>query len=361
EPVERQILAELYETTDQLEAAVGEHSQVLQKDPMRVEPYRALYKLALKMHDYDRAWCMCAALAFLKKADAEEQQFFEDYRPRGMIQVKSRLDNEQWVKNLFHKDESLYLGKIFEMITPSAIVAKTTQLRAARQLPVLDKRFKQDPSTSTVTFAKTFGWAAQVLGIPLPELYVRNDVPGALMAVPSSPPASVAGQTVLTGFTPQELTFIVGKHLSSYRGEHYIRNLFPTMNELKMMLFAAIKLVQNDFAVPPEMAQAVGVTAQELVKYMQPIQRDSLRIVVNKFMEDGAKADLKRWMQAVEISASRAGLLLCGDLEIARKIISAEPQLPGDLSPTEKMKELIVFSVSEQYFALRKTLGIAVG
>jgi len=48
-------------------------------------------------------------------------------------------------------------------------------------------------------------------------------------------------------------------------------------------------------------------------------------------------------------------------MEIAKKIITAEPQLPGDLSPPEKMKELLVFSVSEQYFSLRKTLGIAVG
>ena len=249
EPVERQILAELYEATEQMESAIGEHAIVLQKDPMRVDPYRSLYKLHLKMHEYDRAWCMCAALAFLHKADEEEQRFFEDYRPRGMIQVKSRLDNEQWVRNLFHKDENIYVGKIFEMITPAAIVAKTNQLRAARQLPVLDKRFKQDPATSTVTFAKTFGWAAQVLGVPLPDLYVRNDVPGALVAVPAAPPASVAGQTVLTGFTPQELTFIVGKHLSYYRGEHYIRNLFPTLNELKVLLFAAIQIIRPDFAV----------------------------------------------------------------------------------------------------------------
>ncbi len=361
EAVERQILAELFEASDQLEAAIGEHAIVLQKDPMRIDPYRSLYKLYLKMHEYDRAWCMCAALAFLKKADEEEQRFFEDYRPRGMIQVKSRLDNEQWVKNLFHKDENLFIGKIFDMITPAAIVAKTNQLRAARQLPSLDKRFKQDPATSTVTFAKTFGWAAQVLGVPLPELYVRNDVAGALVAVPSAPPASVAGQTVLTGFTPQELTFIVGKHLAYYRGEHYIRNLFPTLNELKVMFFAAIKIVMPEFAVPPEMAQAVNQTAAELVKYMQPIQRDSLRIVVQKFIEDGAKADLKRWMQAVELSAARSGLLLCADLEIAKKIIAAEPQLPGDLPPADKLKELIVFSVSEQYFALRKALGIAVG
>ena len=361
EPVERQILAELYEQTDQLEAAIGEHAQVLQKDPLRVDPYRSLYKLALKMHDYDRAWCMCSALAFLHKADEEEQRFFEDYRPRGMIQVKSRLDNEQWVKNLFHKDENIFIGKIFEMVTPAAIVAKTQALLKAKQLPALDRRFKQDPATSTVTFAKTFGWAAQVLGIQLPELYVRNDVPGALIAVPSRPPASVAGQSVLTGYTPQELTFIVGKHLSYYRGEHYIKNLFPTLGELKVVMFSAIKIIQPDFAVPPEMAQAVNTTASELVKYMQPVERDSLRLVVQKFIEDGAKADLKRWMQAVDVSAARAGLLLCADLEIAKKIIAAEPQLPGDLSPPEKLKELIVFSVSEQYLALRKALGIAIG
>src|SRR5579871_70400 len=229
---------------------------------------------------------MCAALSFLHKADDEEQRFFEDYRPRGMIQVKSRLDNEAWVKNLFHKDENIYIGKIFEMLTPAAIVAKTNQLKSQKQLPVLDKRFRQDPATSTVTFAKTFGWAAQVLGVSTPELYVRNDVTGGLIAVPAVSPASLAGQTVLTGFTPQELTFIVGKHLSGYRGEHYIKNLFPTLNELKVILFAGVKLVMPEFSVPGEMAQAVNATAAELAKHMQPVQRESLRVVVQRWMED---------------------------------------------------------------------------
>jgi tetratricopeptide (TPR) repeat protein len=361
EAVERQILAELYEATEQTEAAVGEHALVLQKDPLRVDPYRSLYKLYLRMREYDRAWCMCAALSFLHKADEEELRFFEDYRPKGMPQVKSRLDNESWVRNVFHRDENLYIGKMFEMLTPAAIIAKTNQVRSQKQPPILDRRFRQDPATSTVTFAKTFGWAAQVLGVATPELYVRNDVPGALIAVASTPPASVAGQTVLTGFTPQELVFIVGKHLSGYRGEHYIKNLFPTLNELKVILFAGVKIVMPEFTVPGEMAQAVNATATELLKHVQPVQRESLKIVVQKWMEDGAKADLKRWMQATEITACRAGLLLCADLEIAKKIIAAEPQLPGDLPPAEKMKELLVFSVSEQYFAVRKALGIAVG
>ena len=124
-------------------------------------------------------------MAASNPARTELRKLTDSRGNRAMIQVKSRLDNEQWVKNLFHKDENIFIGKIFEMVTPAAIVAKTQALAKAKQLPALDRRFKQDPATSTVTFAKTFGWVAQVLGIQLPDLYVRNDVPGALVAVPS--------------------------------------------------------------------------------------------------------------------------------------------------------------------------------
>ena len=358
--VDREILAELFESTDQTDAAIGEHATVLQKDPMRVEPYRALCRLYLRRHEYDRAWCMCAALAFLRQADEGEQQFFESYRPRRMIQARNRLGNEHWVKSLFHEDEDLYVDKIFEMIVPAAIVTKLNQLRATSQLPVLDRRYRQDLATSTVTLAKTFGWAAQVLGVQTPDLYVRSDIAGSLLAVPGSPPASLAGQTILSGFTPQELTFIVGKHLAYYRGGHYMRNLFPALNELEVMLFAAIKIAKSDFVVPREIADGVGSAAQELVKYMQPIQRDSLRLVVQRFIEQGVKVNLEKWVQTVEVTAMRAGLLLCADLEIAKKIIVAEPQLPGDLTQADKLRELVVFSVSEPYFNLRETLGVAV-
>jgi golgin subfamily B member 1 len=358
---DRQILAELYEATEKPDLAIEEQQEILAREATRVEPYRALYRLYVHQQQYDPAWCMCQALSFLGKADDDENKFFDDYRPKGMLQVKSRLDNELWVKNLFHPDENLYIGKIFEMLAAAALMAKIQQLKTSKQLPTVDRRWKQDPATSTVTFAKTFGWAAQVLGVTCPELYVRNDVPGALVAVPIAPPASVAGQSVLTGFQPQDLSFIVGKHLAYYRAEHYIKHLFPTVPELTMILYAGVKMVDPATPVPAEMTAQVNVTAAELVKYMQPIQIEGLRLVVRKFIEDGAKANIKRWSQSVELTACRAGLLLCGDLDIAKKLIVAEPQIPGDLPPQEKLKELIIFSVSPQYFTLRKVLGIAIG
>jgi tetratricopeptide (TPR) repeat protein len=355
-----QILAELYEVSERWDEAIDEQRVILDADPLKIDPYRALYRLYLHKQSYDEAWCLAAAMSFLRKADEEEKRFFEDYRPQGMLAVKGRLSNEHWVKYVFHADENLYVSKIFEMIAPAALQAKVAQLQAQGKPPVLDKRFKQDPATSTVTFAKTFGWAAQVLGVQGPDLYVRNDVPGAIVAVPAMPPASVAGQTVLTGFQPQELTFMCGKHLALYRGEHYIRTLFPTQAELTIMLYAGVMIAAPQTPLPQDMLAQIRATAQELSKYMQPVQLEGLRMVVKRFIEEGAKANIKRWNQAVELTACRAGLIVSGDLEIAKKLIGAEPQLPGDLSAADKMKELLLYFVGEQYTQVRRALGIAV-
>lgn len=357
---ERQILSELYESTERYDEAIKEQRNILDQDALRVDPYRALYRLYLHKQTYDEAWCVASAMAFMRKTDAEEQRFFEDYKPQGMLQVRGRLTNDHWVRHLFHADENLYVSKIFEMIAAAALQAKIAQLKMQNKVPVLPPKSKQDPATSTVTFAKTFGWAGQVLGIATPELYVRNDVPGSVVAVPAIPPASVAGQTVLSGFTPQELAFLCGKHLAAYRGEHYIRTLFPTQAELTIMLFAGVMIAAPNTPMPADIARQVQTTAQELAKYMEPVQLEGLRAVVKRFIEEGAKANIKRWSQAVELTACRAGLLVSGDLEIAKKILAAEPTVPGDLTPAEKMKELLVFSVSEHYTALRKALGVSI-
>jgi hypothetical protein len=355
-----QILAELYEVNERWDEAIGEQRILLLADPLAIDPYKALYRLYLHKQTYDEAWCLAAAMAFLRKADDEEKRFFEDYRPQGILPVKGRLTSELWSNSVFHPDENQHISKIFEMLAPAALQAKIAQLQSQGKLPVLDKRFKQDPATSTVTFAKTFGWAAQVLGIQAPDLYVRNDVRGAIVAVPAVPPASVAGQTVLTGFQPQELTFMCGKHLSHYRGEHYIRTLFPTHAELTIMLFAGVMIASPNTPLPQEMAAQIRATAQELAKYMQPVQLEGLRMMVKRFIDDGAKANIKRWNQAVELTACRTGLIVSGDLEVAKKILSAEEQLPGDLSTADKMKELLLYFVSDEYTQVRKALGIAV-
>ncbi len=359
-PIQRKILAELYESTEQWGDAIKEQRRILMSDPLAEEPYQALYRLQLHKQAYDDAWCVASAISFMGKADPETERFFQDYRPQGMLPVKGRLGNDHWLKALVHPDENLHISKIFEMIAPAALQAKIALLKSQKKYISPPEQFRQDPATSTITFAKTFGWAAQVLGVSPPALYVRNDVPGYLQAMPHDPPASIAGQTVLSGFQPQELTFICGKHLSNYRPEHYMQVLFPTRDELTIMLFAGVLLAQPNQPMPPGQEASIRQAAQQLGHFIQPAQLEGLRQVVKQFLAAGAKANVKRWNQAVELTACRAGLLLCGDLEIAKKIIAQEGQTPGGLTPQDKIKDLLVFAVSVEYCALRKVLGVAI-
>jgi len=65
---EHMILSELYETANDLDSAIGEYQSILKIDAMRVDPYRKLYTLYLTKKTYDEAWCLAAALAFLRQA-----------------------------------------------------------------------------------------------------------------------------------------------------------------------------------------------------------------------------------------------------------------------------------------------------
>ncbi len=103
-----------------------------------------------------------------------------------------------------------------------------------------------------------------------------------------------------------------------------------------------------------------GLALTKLAEAGNPDKWEEAKEPLKKFIEAGAKANIKRWNQAVELTACRAGLVLCADLEIAKKIISQEQQLPGDLPVADKLKELLLFAVSEEYSAIRKALGVAV-
>ncbi|WP_053234357.1 tetratricopeptide repeat protein [Sandaracinus amylolyticus] len=349
---EHQILAELYAVIPgRTDDAIAEHQWLLRQDPYRVDSYQALYKLYFDARQYDKAWCLASTLVFLKKADAEQNQFFEQYRQKGPIRPSSRLDNERWLKDLAHPEQDLVTSKIFEVIWPAVLSLKGKADKDAGLAP----KYQVDPANSTVTLARTYGFVAQVLGMQAPRLFLRQDVPGGLVHLPVWPQGSLCGSTLLQGFQPQDLMFVCGRHLSDYRGEHFIRTMLPSNSELKTVLMAGLAIA----GLVPANDPAIQTTVQTLAPKLNPAQIDALRSLGKRFLEAGARTDIKRWLQCVELTACRAGFLICNDLETAARMVTAlGPAGPVDLPPKEKVKELVLFSVSEEYFRLRQALGI---
>ncbi len=69
---------------------------------------------------------------------------------------------------------------------------------------------------------------------------------------------------------------------------------------------------------------------------------------------------MARWAQLADVSAARAGLLLGGSIEAARRAMAHVAQGPSDAAPREKLSELLVFSISDEYADLRQAIGVGV-
>ncbi|MCB9599498.1 MAG: tetratricopeptide repeat protein [Sandaracinus sp.] len=356
DPQQHQILAELYQAMpEKVDLAIEEHQWLLKHDPYRVDSYRALYKLYFDARAYDKAWCLAATLSFLQKADAEQQQFYQQYKPQGPIRPRGRVERNLWFSELIHPEQDRYVSKIMELMAPAALAVKGASDKALK----IDKLKPVDPATSTALFARTWGFVLQVLNVPTqPRLYLQQQAPGGLAHLPgSNPPAVISGSTLLSGYSPQDLMFVIGRFTTYYLTEHFVRTLFSSHTELRMLLLAALRIS----GLGPSDPQ-VDQWAQQLAAQMNPAQTDGLRAVCRKFIEDqGGRADIKVWMQMVEVTAIRAGFLACNDLEVARRMIQAlPPEGAIDLPPKDKLKELVLFSVSESYFKLREALGIQI-
>ncbi|MBM4376603.1 MAG: tetratricopeptide repeat protein [Deltaproteobacteria bacterium] len=356
---ERRLLAELAVNTGDAANALEQYRSVLAQDPLNVDAYRSIYTLHVQEEAYDAAWCVASVLAYLGAATEEEAQFYADWRAEQLASLSSGLDAGLWASQLVHDTQDPHISTILEAVFPSALKAKLADLTARNQRPTLPENLRQDPASATGPLPKAFWWSANALGLPSPQLYAVPGQAGLFAAVPSIPLACAAGQNVLTGLSLSERTFLCGRHLAMYRGDHLAKLFFPTVTELTVLLFGALRLV-SQLPAPPEYAAQVQSTTQALGKFIEPIEREALKRAVNDFVEAGGRTNIKRWARAVDTTAARAGLLLSGDLAVAQKVLVAEPAIPGDLTPPERMKELMLFSISDEYLNLRKHIGLAI-
>jgi len=94
--------------------------------------------------------------------------------------------------------------------------------------------------------------------------------------------------------------------------------------------------------VPKAVAERLSVAARALVS----ARGDSL--------------DVAGWMTAADLTAARVGFVLTSDLKAAARVLTTEPAGTSPLSSKQRLKDLLAYSVSEDYFAIRKLLGLEV-
>lgn len=353
----RRVVTELLVVTDNLDAAVARTRERVELDPHDAGLYAELYELFLRQEAFDKAWCAVNVLVRMQgEVTAEQAEFHADYAPMPLADIPGQVLEEAWRSHLLHEDLDPTLTAIFGYMTPAVARMRHAQVQR-EQLGHVGRPLTPKHTRMAESVRRAFADAAEILGLPVPELLL-GESHGVL---PFSPALAPYGALYVSPAAVEAsedcLVYLVGKRLAAQRAELAARTFFPTVADLTALLAAAVRVSRREGGADAA-AQALDAG---LVAFLSPEEREAIRNVVMHAEMSGARVDVRRWFRAADLSSTRAGLLLAGDVGPARKVTLGEPQTPGDMSPRDKLGELYKFAVSDLFADLRAATGVAIG
>jgi len=356
-------LARLYITAgpDAYEKAIQAHQRRLKSNPMRQDTYQELRRLYAEIGAHDKAWCVAAVLSLLKKASPQEAELYAKHRTESPRRMALKLSADLWHSHLFHESQSRVLNDVFG--TVAAIVAPMT-VRSERGIGE-----QLDLVQETRPYASVANYVGQVLDQPMNAMYLKSEIAQGRNLFPvltgTSEEWSVALQVhprMVKNESVTELHYWFTKAMALLRSEHFLSFATPSPTVLRAVALAVLKVVRP--------STRLGGDVDQLLRLVEVFKSD---LASNKLDQLAERADalaevctdagIAGWLDAVDLSVTRAALLVCDDLETAARLVATEPTLEGtDHGAVVKarLQQLMVFAVSEGYFKLREVLGLQV-
>jgi hypothetical protein len=66
---------------------------------------------------------------------------------------------------------------------------------------------------------------------------------------------------------------------------------------------------------------------------------------------------ISSWVTATDLTGNRAGLIVTDDLETAARSVATEQGVQSMLGAKDRLRDLLAYACSEEYFAVRRHLG----
>jgi tetratricopeptide (TPR) repeat protein len=362
------ILAELYQASGPAgySKAVGEHRLLIQRSrdaAVMAMHVKLLLRLFVELGELDHAFCAAQSLVLLGRADADERALYSQYRPPMPLRAQSRLTEELWARSLYHPEQDRLLSQILATVSPAVTILRAKPHKEWG----LKRKQRRDLAVDPTTFCKALVYVSGILAVPWPEVFLFPDSPGEIdlanaRDASAATPAFLVGRAALEGRSEMELAFLLARNLTMMRPDCFLRwpTVIPKLAELEVVARAAVKLAVPEAAVPDEQAEAVAQYVDAYRQLLTPQLLEQLHIIVRRFLATGGNLDVARWARAATLTSVRAGLLICGDVEVASRLGQAATAASAGLDPSDVVRDLAAWNVSDEYFSLRRDLGLVV-
>jgi len=324
--------------------------------PSQASVYQAVQRIATRIGDQDRAYAASAVLVHMGEADLDQQMVYQQYAPETVLKASRAMDDAAW-SLLMPEEFDADVDALMRALEPAAVALRLDQLQASRRLPALDPAQKQEPSKSTIAAVRTLAWAAQLVGLPVPEIFARaEDIPGGVAIVPAPNPVMFLGRATLTGRTIPELAFILVRELAYLRAAGRLTTFFPSLADLKALVRGAAVASAGPVSARSREASVVAALPSRLDASTVARVSDILQTLGRA----RPQLDLTAWIRSIERVACRAGFLASDDITVAARMLAVDGRSTPGLSAGDKVRDLAAWSVSQKYHALRSLTGLSI-
>lgn len=352
-------VADLYTGLGDAPRALAQVRLAARVAPANPDIYRRVRRLCEQLGNTDTAWNACSVLEALGEAELDESLLAGQHRLEGLPQVRGVVSPADFAALLLHEDEQPQLRALGAVLGTALDRVGLGYLRDKKRYFEPDPATLQDPEKSTTMLAKTLGWSSRLLGLELPELHVLPDMPAMLEIKRVERPLALAGRSLGSGLSLNELAFLWGRQLPRLRPEFRVLSFFKTRQELTSFMTAVLGVAGARGVDVKAFDRDTKRSYAALKRELKGTDPSKLKATVAKVPAVELPARVERLIRSAELTGVRAGLLLCGDVGKAAELIVRYPT-EGLTRAEDQLAELYQFAISDGYSQLRQRLGIGV-
>jgi hypothetical protein len=363
----REILASLYEAggvDDALDKSIREHRWLIAQQANRYESYHKLVELFKKAGQPDAAWCIAGLLLALRQANPTETHFYQSFLPPTMAEPNRVIDQALWMQCVMSRQEDPDIGRVIEIVFAGLGKARISKPDKDYQLKKKSRLELNEGLLVTNTIAKVL----RMFGMPAPEMY-RGELATGIEFLQTDPPKLRFGTDVISGLTDKELAFHVARRMSYFMPSHLVAILYPR-ESLEGLYLGAASIVDPNYQITTRddvdptakemLRQAAGETRGVLEKSLTPELRQQLTAAMRNLWKRTPVPELGRWHRAIELTAIHAGVLASNDPALSLELLQREASGMSKLAKQDKLKDHVLYVMSDPYLQLRKQLGLQI-
>ncbi len=341
--------------------AIKSYNAILQIDPFHARTYETL--AAIHANDLDRRYCTGQSLSALGIATPDVTDFVAAQRTNQPIAPKTKFNPALGGKQFWHPACQHFLQEFLPQLAPA--------ISRAYPMDFVKLGVKPDAMPAGM-IPEPVKQVMEQIGPVEGLIFVRDNRRPLQMSVERGPkgPVVLIGDQLFETVTGSEAIFVAARTLFQLvDGTYSLARLDNETIHRLLALFA--RAVDENFKMGGDPA-AIKRDVKTLDKEISRTLRKDLQAKLAKYREAHTRVVMPAWMEGMQCTRDRFGLVLCGDLQAALTRIAVrtgviqqgpmpEPQTwPQTFKDRPQFGEMLRYSVSEEYFAQRRALGMSI-